>query len=134
MADNIDHDTRTIDGKGTFHDMGMIDAFTPGDKSVKSIIRSNATIADVRANGRINILPYSKELIANRLCYEKLPEFVYEADYLNTELLLKITWALRTSRPSWSGIMQAINHGSHPGKSVSGFFSCFRDHEILCLF
>lgn len=115
MADNIDHDTRTINGKGTFHGMGMIAALTPGNRTVKPIVRSNATIADVRAIGQVNILPYSKKLAGNGLCYQKLSEFEYDGDFLHTELLLKLTWSLRSSRPSWSGIMQLINHDSHPG-------------------
>lgn len=115
MADNVDHDTRTIDGKGTFHGMGMIAAFTPGRRSNESIVRSKATIEDVRAIGQVEILPYSNKVVGQGLRYEKLPEFTYEDDFLHTELLLKITWSLRTTRPSWSGIMQLINQGSHPG-------------------
>lgn len=115
MADNIDHDARTIDGKATFHGMGMIATFTPGNQRVKPIVRSNATIADVRAMGQVDILPYSKKLVANGFCYKKLAEFVNDGDFLHTELLLKITWSLRSARPSWSGIMQLINYESHPG-------------------
>lgn len=118
MADNVDHDTRTIDGKGTFHGMGMIAAFTPPNESVKSIMRSNATIADVRAIGQVDILPYSKKLVGNGLCYKKLLEILYNDDFLQTDLLLKVTWSLRPTRPSWSGTMQLINHEAHPGKSI----------------
>lgn len=117
MADNVDHDTRTIDGKDTFHGMGMIAAFTPGHQSNVSIVRSKATIEDVRAIGQVEIFTYSKKVVGHSLRYEKLPEFKYDDDFLHTELLLKITWSLRTTRPSWSGTMQLINHGSNSGNN-----------------
>ena len=31
-GDNVDHNIITLDGKGTFHGMGMIAALTPGRK------------------------------------------------------------------------------------------------------
>lgn len=93
----------------------MIAAFTPGCQSVNSIVRTKATIEDVRAIGQVEILPYSNKVVGNGLCYEGLPEFQYDDDFIHTELLLKTTWSLRTTRPSWSGIMQLINQGSHPG-------------------
>lgn len=115
VADNIDHDTRTIDGKDTFHGMGMIATFTPGLLSSKSIKRSKATIDDVRAIGSIDILPYLNKAVGHGLRYEEVSEFMYEDNFLHTEVLLKATWLLRTKRPSWSGIMQLINRGNHPG-------------------
>ncbi|XP_037043653.1 uncharacterized protein LOC119079700 [Bradysia coprophila] len=116
VADNIDHDTRTIDGKGTFHGMGIIAAFTPGQSS-KVVVRSKATIEDVKAVGQIEVLPYSNKPVGHGMCYEDVPELKYEDDFLPTTLLLNTTWLLRTTRPSWSGIMQLISHGSHPGNS-----------------
>ena len=32
IADNVDHNIRTIDGHGTFHDMGIVASVTPGFK------------------------------------------------------------------------------------------------------
>ena len=39
MADNIDHNTQTLDGLNTFHGIGMIKAVTPGIKCTSRIIR-----------------------------------------------------------------------------------------------
>lgn len=117
MADNIDHDTRTIDSEGTLHGMGMIAAFTPGLQRSKSIVRKKATIDDVRAIGQIDILPCPNKAVGHGLRYEELSESTYKDDFVHTELLLKTTWLLRTTRPSWSGIMQFINHGYHPVNS-----------------
>lgn len=98
--------------------MGMIAAFTPGHQSNKSIVRSKATIEDVRAIGRVEILPYSNKVVGNGLSYEGLSRCEYDDDFLHTELLLKITWSPQTIRPSWSGIMQLINDGSHSGVTI----------------
>lgn len=121
VADNIDHDTRTIDGKDTFHGMGMIAAFTPANGSNKTIVRRKAIIADVRAIGKINIPSYNKKAVGNGLTYEKLAESNYKDEFLHTKLLLKLTWSLRTSKSSWSGVMQLINDDPHAGTWVHKF-------------
>ena len=38
-----DHNTATLDGKETFHGMGMIAAITPGTKKSNHILRTNVT-------------------------------------------------------------------------------------------
>ena len=38
VADNVDHDIRTLDGSGTFHGMGIIAVVTPKSK-VTSVIK-----------------------------------------------------------------------------------------------
>lgn len=122
IADNVDHDTRTLDGKGTFHGMGMIAAFTPGLPCNKPIARSKATIDDVKAIGNVNILPYANEVVGEGLRYKEVPAIRYDDDFQQTECLLKATWQLRPTRPSWSGIMQLVNHGNHPGNLKSHVF------------
>ncbi|KAL8559546.1 hypothetical protein ACOMHN_018709 [Nucella lapillus] len=37
MADNVDHDTATLDGRGTFHGMGIIASVTPGVKAARRV-------------------------------------------------------------------------------------------------
>lgn len=54
-ADNVDHNIRTLDGKNTFHGMGIIGAFTPGTNVEGRIRRTNVTADDFAAVGRINI-------------------------------------------------------------------------------
>ena len=36
-ADNVDHNVLTLDGKGSFHGMGMIAAMTPGQKTFQVV-------------------------------------------------------------------------------------------------
>ena len=38
-ADNVDHTIVTLDGKGTFHGMGMIAALTPGSHASYTILK-----------------------------------------------------------------------------------------------
>ena len=54
VADNVDHNIRTLDGTGTFHGMGMAAAVTPTIRSRRSIKRDEtATAEHVKAVGRI---------------------------------------------------------------------------------
>lgn len=39
IADNVDHNTRTLDGTGTFHGMGIIASATPGTQYLPPIPR-----------------------------------------------------------------------------------------------
>ncbi|CAG2196498.1 unnamed protein product [Mytilus edulis] len=43
IADNVDHNIRSLDGFGTFHGMGIIAASTPGIKTARSVPRANPT-------------------------------------------------------------------------------------------
>ena len=54
-ADNVDHNIRTLDGKTTFHGMGIIASFTPGINVEARIRRTHVTADDIAAVGRINI-------------------------------------------------------------------------------
>ena len=36
-VDNVDHNTRTLDGHDTFHGMGMIAVVTPGTKHSRNV-------------------------------------------------------------------------------------------------
>ena len=62
MADNIDHNTQTLDGLNTFHGMGMIKAVTPSIKCTSRIIPCvEVTAEDVAAVTKVGIHFY-KEL------------------------------------------------------------------------
>ena len=52
MADNVDHNISTIDGKDTFHGLGIITTITPGNKRIPIADVSNEEII---AAGRIDI-------------------------------------------------------------------------------
>ena len=48
--------------------------------------------------------------------YEKLPDLSSETP-LGVNLLLKVSLAVRSPRPSWSGFMQMVHKGEHPGEA-----------------
>ena len=52
-ADNVDHNTHTLDGHGTFHGMGMIAAVTPATSSGQLIPRAKVSSLDVVIVGRV---------------------------------------------------------------------------------
>ncbi|CAC5362574.1 unnamed protein product [Mytilus coruscus] len=66
IADNVDHNVRTLDGYNTFHGMGILAAVTPGVKQSISIPRINATSDDLKALCTINI-DYYKPPITNKM-------------------------------------------------------------------
>jgi hypothetical protein len=47
VADNVDHNVRTLDGHGTFHGMGIIACTTPGSNVSSPIPRTNISRSDL---------------------------------------------------------------------------------------
>ena len=73
MADNIDHNTQTLDGLNTFHDMGMIKAATPSIKCTSRIIPCVEVTAEDVAVAKCGIHFY-KNVERFNIKYEKLSE------------------------------------------------------------
>ena len=46
-ADNVDHDIRSLDGKGTFHGMGMIALVTPESRVSTALVLAKHNILDL---------------------------------------------------------------------------------------
>ena len=64
MADNVDHNTATIDGFNNFHRMGIIAAITPAVKSGTPILRkTDVQLEQVATKARIDFR-YHKEDIS----------------------------------------------------------------------
>ena len=58
-ADNVDHNTRTLDGLNTFHGMGMIAMITPGVDHRKPIPKLEYSAEDIAATGHVNLHFYN---------------------------------------------------------------------------
>ena len=118
-ADNVDHNSRTLDGTGTFHGMGIITTVTPGTKSTKVIPRREVTSTEIAQTGRIPILPYNGHCEdTQNLVYKDLENLKVKDQTANLDLLWKLTLPLlRSPRPGWSGTMQNVCLGAHPGKA-----------------
>ena len=73
VADNVDHNIRTLDGHNTFHGMGMIAIVTPGTSRTGQIPRVSVTAEDVAAVGKVNIEQFISESDGSQsLQYQKL--------------------------------------------------------------
>ena len=55
VADNVDHNIRTLDGNDTFHAMGIIATVTPGTKQAQVIAKEKVNPKDVSTTGQIQI-------------------------------------------------------------------------------
>ena len=122
MADNVDHNVRTLDGEGTFHGMGIIATITPGTNTQKIVPRIQVTAQDIAAVGRINI-HYCKSQFADMapLVYKYLEDMDIDDPTALLDVLWKISLPLRTPRPAWTGMMQMVHQGEHPGQSSVHF-------------
>ncbi len=114
VADNVDHNVRTLDGFNTFHGMGIIATVTPGIKHQTTIPRQHVSAKDLTLKGKVNI-PFSK---ANtratlQLKYEELGQVDYRDHTQKLDLLWKISWPLRSPRPGQSGMMQSVCKGAY---------------------
>lgn len=98
VADNVDHNTRTIDGSGTFHGMGIIATITPGTNTSVPIPIRGVTAQDIAQAGRIDIRPYHgpSEDTPKLLCKE-LRKLNAKDTTANLDLLWKLTLPLMLS-------------------------------------
>ena len=73
-ADNVDHNTLTIDGKGTFHGMGIIAAVTPKQNRVETINREELKDLDIVRASKIELKFHTcAKSMLRPVTYEKLP-------------------------------------------------------------
>ena len=137
IADNVDHNLRTLDGCNTFHGMGIIATVTPKTDVCKLIPRMKVTAEDIAAVGRINLAfmkPTEGEI--SSLKYNKLSDFMTEDATANVDLLWKTPWLLKPERPSWNGFMQMVSEGSYPGVSSVFFMPMIdlKSSDEICIF
>ena len=118
VADNVDHNIRTLDGNDTFHGMGMIAIVTPGTKNNNQILRVKVTPQDIAAVGRVPVYYHREDSVGmNAVVFEKLHNFTAEDPTANLDVLWKSSIMFGLPRPAWSDMMQLVHCGSHPGKS-----------------
>ncbi|KAJ8414824.1 hypothetical protein AAFF_G00023470 [Aldrovandia affinis] len=117
-GDNVDHNIRTLDGNNTFHGMGMIAAITPATKSSNPILRAKVTRSDMSMVGRVPILFHREESRGTTaVTYQKLVTMTAQNPTADLDLIWKTAILFASPRPAWSGMMQFVQHGTHPGKS-----------------
>ena len=120
-ADNVDHNIRTLDGLNTFHGMGMIAAVTPEVKQRKIVPKIKVSAEDIAATGRVKIHFYNMRPTMSRIIYKSLPCEHTNSDMTELDIIHHCSLLFKSPRPSWSGVMQAVDHGVYPGKSSTLF-------------
>ncbi|CAH3187344.1 unnamed protein product [Porites lobata] len=122
VADNVDHNVCTLDGQNTFHGMGIIAAVTPATHPDSPIPRCSTTAAEIANIGKIDIHYYkTANDVKVPLVYEKLPCLSNVNKTWKLDFLCSLVWPIRSPKPNWSGLMQTVSKGSHPGKSSVTF-------------
>ncbi|GFO32950.1 hypothetical protein PoB_005945500 [Plakobranchus ocellatus] len=113
VADNVDHNLRTLGGLGTFHGMGIIGAATPSEK-LSRLIRRDTSVTALQTStfGQIPVHFFSSSKIDIPLKYEKLQSFRFEDITKKLDLLWKVSWPLRTPHIGWCGLMQTVSEES----------------------
>ena len=89
--------------------MGLIiAAVTPGTRSNRPIPRVHVTSLDMAIVGRVQIRYHRKERRGMAaVTYQKFVNFKAQTNSDNLDVL----------RKTWSGMMQFVHHGDHPGKA-----------------
>jgi hypothetical protein len=136
-GDNVDHNVRSLDGKGTFHGMGIIAMVTPGTKSGRRIPRVQVTSEDIASVGQIQIHQFLSERDSlQSLCYQTITNPNVKEPHADVDLLWKSSLLLKVPRPQWSGFMQLIHKGEHPGTSSVTFLPMIDmdPNDLSCIY
>ena len=116
-ADNVDHNIITLDGKGTFHGMGMIAALTPGRNTNLIIPRRDGAELNIVDTTKIEIMQLRFAKHARRsMKFQALPNGL---DYdKRVDILWELSFNFKQATPNWPGMMHTIHRGNeHPGQS-----------------
>lgn len=116
-ADNVDHNILTIDGKGTFHGMGMVAALTPATRTVRTIPRKKASELNIIDASKVPIVDYCfKKQVHKDVIFKELPRYpVFDK---SIDLLWELSFNFKEITPGWHGMMHIMHQGQeHPGQS-----------------
>ena len=121
VADNVDHNIRTLDGNDTFHGMGIIAAVTPGTMQSQLVPRRQVNAEDISTARCIQI---QHQGLANQEIEIKYNDTVIQKALdptANLDILWKTSLLFGFSQPARSGMMQYVHRGNHPGQSSVTF-------------
>ena len=106
-ADNVDHNKITVDGRNTFHGLGIMPLLHQGPRAVTIFLASQ----------------YKRKIYAllgmSKYCglsYHPLVIPDAEDPTSAIDALWKDSLLLRPRRPGWSGLMQMVQKGKHQGQ------------------
>ena len=130
VGNNVDHNLNTLDGKNTFHGMGILAASTNKD----GIQRIHTTHIKRQALDQaknflhdkgVKIVPYnptSKESSLAKIHFLSTGKLMCP-DVVKLGPSIDLLWQTSQlfptcKRPNWSGFMQTFSKGEHPGASL----------------
>ncbi|KAG1670841.1 hypothetical protein GQR58_016642 [Nymphon striatum] len=127
VADNVDHNLCTLDGKKTFHGMGIIQVSTNSSGThnrEKAIKRQKLELVNlVTKNRGIPIKQYIETNLSvmSTKIFKSMRDLQFEKN-VSLEMNINLLWETsilvhKSARPSWSGFMQTYREGEYPGKS-----------------
>ena len=126
IADNADHNVRTLDGKGTFHAMAVIVTTTGpnvSDQSLPKIPRIKLkTVSQLMEKKGIPILSYIRPNVGGLAkiflgTIDQLKCQYSPPKDIKMDLLWHSSYFFKKSRPGWSGYMSDVSVGEHEGKA-----------------
>ena len=121
VADNVDHNICTLDGHGTFHGMGIIATCTPTSRIKRTIPKVKVSMDDISKVAGIHIKYHPGLTQNNDLTYHLPQDLRRGFKNYNLDILWRCSVLFRRPTPSWSGTMQTVHKGSHPGISSVTF-------------
>jgi len=136
VADNVDHNVRTLDGLGTFHGMGIISSsvfkrsHTFNTQTPVKRLTHRLPVAQVVQNKGIPVVTYSSEAKSG-LCnltlasVQELQRPLVLPAICNLDLVWHASYFMTglndVCRPNWSGFMQSTCFGEHDPAAVVTF-------------
>lgn len=107
IADNIDHNLCTLDGRNTIHAMGMIAAVTPGKYGSFKLPRKKVTDAEILEIGCPQLHHYKYKPEQSPMIFCEIPHIANTVT--SVDILWQISFMLKPDRPNWSGIMHILH-------------------------
>ena len=140
VADNVDHNSDTLDGLNTFHVMGIIACVTvPINVSLPCIKRTTTISTDIVNAAKIEIKYLNFSLDINPLKLFKETSCNIASD--NTKILgtlWQCAWLVTPNKPLWNVFMKASHENSlpHPSKTAIHFEPMIDMHssDYLCIY
>ena len=109
-----------------------------GTKNSNPVLRVKVTAKDIAAIGRVPI-QFHKEglgMTGTAVTYEKLHGMKATDPTAHLDILWMTFIMFGSPRPAWSGMMQLVHRGNHPGKSSVMFLPMIdmNPSDVTCVY
>ena len=120
-ADTVDHNIVTLDGKGTFHGMGMLGAVTPGNKVAHTVLRRKLSDLNTIDQTKVDIVEhrFARQALSG-VKFQPLP--ILDDIAHNIDILWEMSFRFAQPVPNWQGMMHVLpTDCEYPGQSTIAF-------------